>query len=328
MIECGGGDAAIEEALARVGYVIQGNLLVDLIHALSSGKPLLVEGPRGGGKTALAEALVSAFNLTTFYLQGMEDLTIADVLYSWDGEAQTQMVRQELAAGAELAQAQAKQFTRPYLILGEVLGAFDYAARYEDPPVLIIDEADKLTPKIGDMLLQLLGRGSSHVPRYGNIGVLGVHCQDLARWPIAFLLSNDDRHGLSPPLRSRCVFTWLDPPTPEEEVAILRARVPEAPPRLLRETAKLINCIRRDMPAVRDKPGLRESIDLLTALVRGRVEYLNARLIQGHLCFLAKRNNERRNLLQGLARMEAAVRRADLDIDSWVESAFAERRES
>src|SRR5215831_16831125 len=143
----------------------------------------------------------------------MDDLTIADVLYSWDREAQTQMVRQELAAGVKLKDAQDKQFTREYLILGEALAAFEYAGLHDAPPVLIIDEADKLTEKIEDMLLQLLGRGHAHVPRYGDIGV-----RNREKWPIAILLSNDIRHDLSAPLRSRCLFTWLDPPTPREEV--------------------------------------------------------------------------------------------------------------
>lgn len=167
-------------------------------------------------------------NLTSFYLQGMDDLTIADVLYSWDREAQTQMVRQELAAGTSLKEAQAKQFSREYLILGEALAAFEYADMDVDPPVLILDEADKLTEKIEDMLLQLLGRGCAHVPRFGNIGV-----RDRSRWPIVILLSNDIRHDLSSPLRSRCIFTRLDPPAPREEVRILHARAPMASPDLI-----------------------------------------------------------------------------------------------
>ncbi len=129
---------ALAELLAGVGYIIQRRALIDLAHALRSRKPLLVEGPRGGGKTALAESLAQAGNLTSFYLQGMDDLTMADVLYSWDREAQTQMVRQELAAGSSLLEAQAKQFSRDYLILGEALAAFNYADMYFDPPVLII----------------------------------------------------------------------------------------------------------------------------------------------------------------------------------------------
>lgn len=153
---------ALAELLAGTGYIIQRRILVDLSHAIRSYKPLLIEGPRGGGKTALAEALAGACNLPMFYLQGMDELTLTDVLYSWDREAQTQMVRQELAAGTSLRDAQSKQFSRDYLVLGEALGAFDYASTSETTPILIIDEADKLTEKIEDMLLQLLGRGCPH----------------------------------------------------------------------------------------------------------------------------------------------------------------------
>ena len=310
---------ALAELLASTGYIIQRRILVDLAHSLRSRKPWLIEGPRGGGKTALAEALAKACNLSTFYLQGMDELGLADVLYSWDREAQTQMVRQELAAGASLKEAQARQFTREYLIFGEALGAFDFASQSKTIPILIIDEADKLTEKTEDMLLQLLGRGWAHVPRFGNVGV-----RDRKFWPVVILLSNDIRHDLSAPLRSRFLFSWLEPPTPREEVRILRARVPEARPDLLRGVIKLINCIRRDMPAVRDKPELRESIDLLEALVRDDVQSLRAEVIDEYLCFLGKRQRKLLNLRQGLARLEFAMHASDREIDEWVEWACSQ----
>jgi MoxR-like ATPase len=216
-------------------------------------------------------------------------------------------------------EAQDKQFTREFLILGEALAAFEYARLNTPAPVLIIDEADKLIEKIEDMLLQLLGRGVAHVPRFGNVGVA-----DLARWPIVILLSNDIRHDLSAPLRSRCLYTWLDPPTPKEEVRILRARAPGASPDLVRDVTRLVNCIRRDMPAVRDKPGLRESIDLTEALVRSGVEALTSDVIDEHLCFLGKRHKELLNLRQGIARMEFAVRTVDTVIDEWVRWAYVD----
>ena len=309
----------LADMLASTGYIIQRRILIDLAHALKSRKTWLIEGPRGGGKTALAEALAKACNLSTFYLQGMDELTLADVLYSWDREAQTQMVRQELAAGSHLKEAQLRQFIREYLILGEALAAFDYASYSETIPILIIDEADKLTEKIEDMLLQLLGRGWAHVPRFGNIGV-----RDRKLWPIVILLSNDIRHDLSAPLRSRCLYSWLEPPTPRGEVRILRARVPGATPDLLRGVTKLINCVQRDMSAVRDKPGLRESIDLLEALVRDEVHTLNAEVLDEYLCFLGKRQKELMNLRQGIARLEFAAQSADQEIDEWVEWACAE----
>src|SRR5438128_10306391 len=99
------GPEALADLLAQTGYVIQRRILIDLAHTLRSRKPWLIEGPRGGGKTALAEALAKACNLSTFYLQGMDELGLDDVLYSWDREAQTQMVRQELAAGVSLKEA-------------------------------------------------------------------------------------------------------------------------------------------------------------------------------------------------------------------------------
>jgi hypothetical protein len=86
---------------------------------------------------------------------------------------------------------------------------------------------------------------------------------------------------------------------------------------------RLINCIRRDMPAVRDKPGLRESIDLIEALVRDGVGDLTAEVIDQYLCFLGKRHKELLNLRQGLARLETAARRDDDEIDEWVQWAFA-----
>jgi MoxR-like ATPase len=321
LVESEGIDA-LAEILAGVGYVIQRQLLIDLEHSICNSKPLLIEGPRGGGKTSMAKALAKGCNLTTFYLQGMDygvnlDQARADLLYSWDRESQSQMVRQALEAGVPLEEAQGQQFTRKFLLLGEALGAFDYAASHQDIPVFILDEADKLNEKTEDMLLQLLGEGWAHVPRYGDVGV-----PDPDRWPIVILLSNNFRHDLSPMLRSRCLYTWLDPPTPREEVRILRASAPMASRELLACIAKLINCVRRDMSAVLDKPGLRESIDLIKALTKRRVTTLTSDVIRKHLCFLAKQHKDLLNMRRGIARLEFSAHMPDHEIDEWVAWAF------
>jgi MoxR-like ATPase len=312
------GPDALGDLVAQTGYVIQRSMLTDLRHVLRSGKPWLIEGPRGGGKTALAEALAQACNLPCFYLQGMQGLSLDDVLYSWDREGQNQWVRQATSSGKSLADARRDQWSREYLVLGEALGAFDLAARCDITPILIIDEADKLQEHIEDMLLQLLGRGWAHVPRFGDIGI-----RDRGKWPVVILLSNDIRHDLSPPLRSRCVYSWLEPPTPREEVRILRARVPAASPQLLGNIVKIINCI-RGIGGVTDKPGLRESIDLLTALSMHEPITWSAELIDEHLCFLGKRNKDRANLEKGVARLLQAIRCPHPDIDAWVECACSE----
>src|SRR5574341_152336 len=234
-----GGARALADLLRATGYVIQHGPLRDLAHALRSCLPWLIEGPRGGGKTALAESLAEACNLPVFYLQGMEGLTLADVLYDWDREAQTQWVRQAVAMGQTFDEARAGQWAREFLILGEALAAYERAAQDEIVPILVCDEFDKVSEKIEDMLLQLFARGYAHVPRFGEIGV-----RDQARWPVVILLSNDQRHDLSSPMRSRCLYSWLPAPAPQEEARILKARCPQASRQMLLKIVKLINAIR------------------------------------------------------------------------------------
>ncbi len=314
---------ALVSLLEATNYIIQGRLLTDLRNSLVSRKPLLIEGPRGGGKTALAEALAEACNLTTFYLQGTEELTLGDVLYSWDREEQREMVREEKEAGTSVEEIRSRKWSREFLTLGEALAAFDYAGCHDVPPILIIDEVDKLVEKIEDMLLQLLGRGYANVPRIeGEIGT-----RDRLRWPIVMLLSNNIRHDLSEPLRSRCIYNWLEPPAPSEEVRILRQTVPEATTYQLAGVVKIINYIRRDMPNVRDKPGLRESIDLLQILVEDKVNSLSEEVIDTYLSFLGKKQKELFNLRHGLARLEEAANSPDGEIYAWVRAAFLESKD-
>lgn len=307
------GEQAIADLLHTTGYVIQRGMLRDLSHVLRSGLPWLIEGPRGGGKTALAESLAEACNLPVFYLQGMEGLTLADVLYGWDSEAQTQSVRQSVAMGQGFDEARAGQWAREFLILGEALAAYERAGQDDVIPILICDEFDKVSEKIEDMLLQLFARGYAHVPRYGEIGV-----RDQARWPVVILLSNDQRHDLSSPMRSRCLYSWLPAPTLREEAQILRARCPQASRLMLLKMVKLINAI-RGLPGIVDKPGLRESIALMRTLANAGHQDLSIHEIESHLCFLAKRHLDLENLRKSLARVEAVMEAPNSEIDVWID---------
>jgi len=314
-----GGPEQLARHLAGTGYMIQEGILGDMVQAIKGGAPHLIEGPRGAGKTALAEALAKGCNLPLFYLQGMEGLTLDEVLYSWDRESQSEYVRQAVASGKPLSEARQEQWSDEYLILGEALAAYDYAARNDVVPILIVDEIDKLTESVEDMLLQLFGRGYAHVPRFGNIGV-----EDASKWPIVVLLSNNIRHDLSAPMRSRCVYSWMELPTAREEVLILKTRVPEASAQLVAYGAKLLDSVRA-IPGVVDKPALREGIALLQAWARDEVTAVTEDVLKAYLCLIAKREPDRKYLALSLARVEKDINLPHREIDVWVAQEFKER---
>lgn len=314
-----GGAKQLERHLAGTGYMIQEGILGDMVQAIKGGAPHLIEGPRGAGKTALAEALAKGCNLPVFYLQGMEGLTLDEVLYSWDRESQSEYVRQAVASGKPLSEARQEQWSDEYLILGEALAAYDYAARNDVVPILIVDEIDKVTETVEDMLLQLFGRGYAHVPRFGNIGV-----EDASKWPIVVLLSNNIRHDLSAPMRSRCVYSWMELPTAREEVLILKTRVPEASAQLVSYGAKLLDSVRA-IPGVVDKPALREGIALLQAWARDEVTAVTEEVLKEYLCLIAKREPDRKYLALSLARVEKDINLPHREIDGWVAQEFKER---
>jgi MoxR-like ATPase len=118
-------------------------------------------------------------------------------------------------------------------------------------------------------------------------------------------------------MRSRCLYSWLNPPSPREEVSILKARCPRASKLLLLKMVKLINAI-RSLPGITDKPGLRESITLMRILVDSGNRDLSVDLVESHLCFLAKRRLDLENLRKSLARVELMMEAPDSQIDSWI----------
>ncbi|HKR15324.1 MAG TPA: AAA family ATPase [Pyrinomonadaceae bacterium] len=317
-----GGNQALARMLAATGYIPQWHTLSDVALALRQYHPILFGGPRGSGKTSLGEALAQGCNLSLFYIPGVEGLTVGEVLGSWRQRAQERAIEQLMQTGADPRTARALVWTEEFFERGEFLDAFAYAQqaaeRDEPPPVLIIDEVEKLELKIQNLLLQPLARGWANVPKLA--GVIGVRQRE--HRPIVMLTSNNLKM-LSEPLRSRCFVTWMDLASPEEEVRILRARVPQASPYLIAAAVKITQLIKLDMPQVRDKPGLRESIDLLTALTEDGVAFLTESVIAEYLACLGKEQKELSSLRKALARLEEAVNTVHPEIDGWIEDVFS-----
>lgn len=319
------GREALSELVAQEsGYIFQLRPLKDLCLSLKSGMPLLAEGERGGGKTEMVDALAYSCNRPYFELQGMDDLTLKDILFEWDQAAQTNFVVQAVGANdLSLQEARNQQWRREFLNLGEILKAYDYLATTGIVPIVKLDEFEKLPPVCQAFFYQLFTDGHASVPRLiDNCGHIGVGKND--EKPIVILTSNN-QHVVHPPLRSRCVYTKVRLPTDMEEARILHSRVPEASAELLTQVVKVIRYIRIMMPTVRDKPGLRESIALLRSLTAEDVTEISVDVIDNHLGFIARNADDLANLELGLMRLERAAHTPDVLVEQMIETVFSER---
>lgn len=318
-----GRDALAELVARESGYIFQLRPLKDLCQCLKSGMPLLAEGERGGGKTEMVDALAYSCNRPYFELQGMDGLSLQDILFEWDEQGQNNFVVQAVESGTlTLDAARRQQWTLHFLTLGEVLKAYDYLATTGIVPIVKLDEFEKLPQVCQAFFYQLFTDGHASIPRLeGNDGYIGVGKSD--EKPIVILTSNN-QHVVHPPLRSRCVYTKVSLPTDIEEARILHSRVPTAPSHLLTQVVKVVRYIRIMMPTVRDKPGLRESIVLLRALLTEQIEELTAEIIDDHLGFIARNSDDLANLELGLLRLERAAQTPDSIVEQMVEQVFCE----
>src|SRR6266496_1557900 len=140
-----GRDALAELVASESGYIFQQRPLKDLCQSLISGMPLLAEGERGGGKTEMVDALAFACNRPYFELQGMDGLSLKDILFEWDEQGQNSFVVQAVESGTlTLAEARARQWRKEFLRLGEILKAYDYLASTGMVPIVKLDEFEKL----------------------------------------------------------------------------------------------------------------------------------------------------------------------------------------
>lgn len=319
-----GRDALAELVARESGYIFQLRPLKDLCQSLKSGMPLLAEGERGGGKTEMVDALAYACNRPCFELQGMDDLKLKDILFEWDEPGQNNFVVQAVTSKEiSLEEARRQQWRREFLNLGEVLKAYDYLATSGIAPIVKLDEFEKLPQVCQAFFYQLFTDGHASIPRLNeNNGHIGVGKNE--EKPIVILTSNN-QHVVHPPLRSRCIYTKVRLPTDLEEARILHSRVPLAPLDLLTQVLKVVRYIRVMMPTVRDKPGLRESIAILRALVGEEIETLSAEIIDDHLGFIARGADDLANLELGLLRLERAAQTPDVVIDEMVQEVFFDR---
>src|SRR5207249_4021409 len=193
-----GRDALAELVAHESGYIFQSRPLKDLCQSLKSGMPLLAEGERGGGKTEMVDALAYACNRPYFELQGMEGLSLKDILFEWDEQAQNKFVVQAVETGAlTLEQARRQQWRREFLNLGEILKAYDYLATTGIVPIVKLDEFEKLPQVCQAFFYQLFTDGHASVLRLSECnGHIAVGKNDEK---LIVILTTKDQHVVHTP---------------------------------------------------------------------------------------------------------------------------------
>jgi MoxR-like ATPase len=314
------GERALWQLLVGVGYIPQEEVFSDFIQSLLSHLPWAITGIRGGGKTAFPNALAEACNLNHWGLTGRRGMKDEELLYAWDKDEQREWMAEARAEKINITEAREKKWTRPFLKLGEVLGAYDEASRSLVPPLLFLDELEKLSLGQQNSLLQPLCNGVMFIPRLIPDGLVG--CPDESKRLIVISAANDRIR--SAPLRSRHLFTPIETPDNKKEVEILLAHVPDTSPFLLKVVVKVLDAIRA-VPGLDDPPALRESIHLLKALNRDRVAELQDKFLMKYLCYLVKHPEDRAYLIQQLDYVEACARAEHDELDMWVDFLIGEK---
>lgn len=268
--------AGLHRAFEEQGYICERELVVTVYLALKMGKPLLVEGAPGVGKTEIAKVLSRVFNAELIRLQCYEGLDENKALYEWNYQRQLLKI-QLLKESGGCDMAERDLFGAEYLLERPLLKAI----RSEEQVVLLIDEVDKVEDEFEAFLFEVLSDFQVSIPELGTLAARRV--------PIVVLTSNGERE-LSDGLKRRCVYLFIDYPTVEKEVRILQVKVPEAGERLAQEVALAVNFIRANLD-LRKKPAISEAIDWARALVALGADSLNPEAV-GQTLNIVLKNKE------------------------------------
>lgn len=281
----------LRASFEQEGYIADHETVVTAFLALKLQKPLLVEGPPGVGKTEIAKVLAGVFKTELIRLQCYEGLDENKALYEWN--YQRQLIKIQLSQVNREGQCQTIEdnlFSEDYLLERPLLKAI----RAEKRPVLLIDEIDKVDQEFEAFLFEVLSDFQVSIPEWGTIKARQV--------PIVVLTSNAERE-LSDGLKRRCVYLYIDYPTPDKELRIITAKVPEIGKRLSFEVAKAVSYIREKLE-LRKKPSIAESLDWARALVSLDADRLTPEVIDLTLNLIFKNKDDIDTFRQDLGPQE------------------------
>jgi MoxR-like ATPase len=270
---------SIEEArdgLSAVGYLADESTALVSFLAGRLGKPVLVEGPAGVGKTELAKAISRATGRSLIRLQCYEGLDEAKALYEWNYRKQLLRIQTE-AADAGWQEVRDDVFGKEFLLARPLLTAISTP----EPVVLLIDEIDKTDQEFEAMLLEVLSEFQISIPELGVV--------EATTRPLVLLTSNNSRE-LTEALKRRCLYLWLDYPNVERELEIVRLHAPELEEGMARKLVEIIQMVRQ--LDLKKPPSIAESIDWARALLLLGAEDVDAEVLKQTMSIIVKHRTD------------------------------------
>src|SRR4051794_2293159 len=282
----------IQESLRGRAYIADRSLATALFLALRLGKPLLLEGEAGVGKTEVAKTMATLLDTELIRLQCYEGLDVNHAVYEWNYAKQMLEIRMLEAEHVARDHALQEIFGPEFLIKRPLLQAVEYTnANPGARPVLLIDEIDRADEEFEAFLLELLSDFQITVPEIGTIKA--------PRPPVVIITSNRTRE-LHDALKRRCLYHWIDYPSIEKEEAIIAARQPQAPVTLARQISRFMHELRRvDLYKV---PGVAETLDWAAALVALEQSDLRQEAVDATLGAILKHQEDVSKVGNGLSK--------------------------
>jgi len=251
---------ALQARLAQHGFIAARSFAAALLLTLDMRRPLLIEGEAGVGKTEVAKALARLLDTRLIRLQCYEGLDAHTAMYEWNYPHQLLAIKLFEQDARPLSDKEADIFSERYLLKRPLLDAITATPA----PVLLIDEIDRTDEAFEAYLLELLSDFQLSIPELGVIRAAEI--------PYVILTSNGTRE-ISDALRRRCLYQYVDYPSFERELLIVRTRAPDVPERLARQIVEFVQSVRQ--MDLRRKPGLAETLDWVAALLRLGVSALD-----------------------------------------------------